>query len=151
MTRDEEDILRVAKQKGLARTDDIAREHAARSGLDEESLRSYLTESIRYDLGDEELRGLERFWLEASRAGLLPTTAAHFQEPRASGPTLDGLLARAADWLKPGGVLLYATCSVFPEENRAQVAGFTAARPDAVLLGVDRHGGGADGWLFWRC
>ena len=29
----------------------------------------------------------------------------------------------------------YATCSVFPEENRVQVAGFVAARPDVALLG----------------
>src|SRR5687768_5357406 len=67
VTADDEDIFRVAKQKGLARTDAIAAEHAARSGLDVGSLRSYLTESIRYDLGDEELRGLHRFWAEADR------------------------------------------------------------------------------------
>lgn len=37
--------------------------------------------------------------------------------------------------LASGGKLLYATCSVFPEENRVQVAGFVAARPDVALLG----------------
>lgn len=111
VSREQEDILRVAKQKGLARTDAIAREHAARSGLDEASLRAYLTESIRYDLGDEELMGLERFWKEAARARLLPATEAHFDErrpsslpppegavaPRRAVPSLDTLLTRAAD------------------------------------------------------
>ena len=96
---DREDIFRVAKQKGLSRVDAIAREHSARSGLDEASLRSYLTESIRYDLGDQELKGLERFWNEAASAGLLPKTEARFDEPKKSPTrqTLDTLLGRAAD------------------------------------------------------
>lgn len=33
--------------------------------------------------------------------------------------------------LAPGGLLLYATCSVLPEENEQQVSGFIDARPDA--------------------
>ncbi len=37
--------------------------------------------------------------------------------------------------LAAGGKLLYATCSVFPEENGGQVAGFIAAMPGAGLLG----------------
>lgn len=99
VSRDQEDLFRIAKQKGLARTDAIAAEHAARSGLSVESLRSYLTESIRYDLGDEELAGLERFWSEAARAGLLPAASPSFEEPRVSParPTLDSILSRAAD------------------------------------------------------
>lgn len=99
VSRDQEDLFRVAKQKGLARTDAIAAEHAARTGLAADSLRAYLTESIRYDLGDEELAGLERFWSEAARAGLLPAASASFEEPRVSPtrPTLDAILARAAD------------------------------------------------------
>ena len=36
--------------------------------------------------------------------------------------------------LKPGGKLLYATCSVFPEENQQQVAAFLAAVPAARQL-----------------
>ena len=96
---EQEDIFRVAKQKGLSRVDAIAAEHSARSGLDEASLRSYLTESIRYDLGDEELKGLERFWSEAASAGLLPRTTARFDEAKKAAPraSLDTLLARAAD------------------------------------------------------
>jgi cyclic dehypoxanthinyl futalosine synthase len=96
---EQEDIFRIAKQKGLARVEAIAREHHARSGLDEASLRAYLTESIRYDLGDEEIRGLERFWLEASQAGLLPKAQVQFEEPKRSSarPTLDSILSRAAE------------------------------------------------------
>ena len=36
--------------------------------------------------------------------------------------------------LAPGGKLLYATCSVFPEENGAQVQEFLLRRPDAEML-----------------
>ena len=36
--------------------------------------------------------------------------------------------------LAPGGRLLYATCSVFPEENSAQLRDFLLRRPDAEVL-----------------
>jgi 16S rRNA (cytosine967-C5)-methyltransferase len=36
--------------------------------------------------------------------------------------------------LAPGGKLLYATCSVFPEENEGVVQGFLARQPDARRL-----------------
>jgi 16S rRNA (cytosine967-C5)-methyltransferase len=35
--------------------------------------------------------------------------------------------------LKPGGTLLYATCSILPEENHQQITAFLAATADAVL------------------
>ncbi len=40
------------------------------------------------------------------------------------------ILAGAADYVKPGGQLVYITCSVLPEENSAQIAAFLAARQD---------------------
>lgn len=39
------------------------------------------------------------------------------------------ILASAARLVKPGGRLVYATCSMLPEENEAQVAAFVAAFP----------------------
>lgn len=50
--------------------------------------------------------------------------------------------------LAPGGRLLYATCSVFPEENGGQVAAFLARHPDAraVPTGGDDCGGDVGGW-----
>jgi 16S rRNA (cytosine967-C5)-methyltransferase len=40
------------------------------------------------------------------------------------------LLARAADWVRPGGTLVYATCSLEPEEGEQQLASFLANRSD---------------------
>ena len=43
------------------------------------------------------------------------------------------LLADAARHVKPGGRIVYATCSLLASENDDQVAAFLAARPDFVL------------------
>ncbi len=40
------------------------------------------------------------------------------------------LLARAADWVRPGGSLVYAVCSLEVEEGEERIAAFLAARPD---------------------
>ena len=42
------------------------------------------------------------------------------------------VLSAVADGVRPGGVLIYATCSIFPEENQNAVADFLAQRPDFV-------------------
>lgn len=39
--------------------------------------------------------------------------------------------------LKPGGSLVYATCSITPQENRLQVKAFLERTPDARLVGSD--------------
>ncbi|MCZ7653555.1 MAG: hypothetical protein M5R42_03615 [Rhodocyclaceae bacterium] len=39
--------------------------------------------------------------------------------------------------LAPGGKLLYATCSLFPEENGRQVAAFAARQEDCMRLPID--------------
>lgn len=65
------------------------------------------------------------------------------------------LIDRAAELLGPGGILVYATCSVEPEENEQQVKAFLDRHPDFIADSLpDRfpetflpleHG---DGWLL---
>lgn len=43
------------------------------------------------------------------------------------------LLDRAAGWVRPGGRLVFATCSLEPEEGEAQIERFLATRADYVL------------------
>ncbi len=45
-------------------------------------------------------------------------------------PLQASILASAARLVKPGGRLVYATCSLLAEENEEQVAAFLAAHPD---------------------
>ena len=47
------------------------------------------------------------------------------------------LLARAASWLKPGGHIIYATCSLERAEGEEQVERFLAAHPDFALRPID--------------
>lgn len=44
------------------------------------------------------------------------------------------ILRQASECVAPGGRLVYATCSVLPEENQRQVEAFLAANPDFELL-----------------
>lgn len=44
------------------------------------------------------------------------------------------ILDRASRLVKPGGLLVYATCSLLPEENEAQVTGFLDRRKDFSLV-----------------
>jgi 16S rRNA (cytosine967-C5)-methyltransferase len=45
--------------------------------------------------------------------------------------------------LKPGGQLVYATCSVFSQENDKQIARFIKAHPDATAVPIDAAWGEA--------
>ncbi|MCE2829726.1 MAG: RsmB/NOP family class I SAM-dependent RNA methyltransferase, partial [Sphingomonadales bacterium] len=47
------------------------------------------------------------------------------------------MLDRAASWVKPGGTLVYATCSLEPEEGEAQADGFLARHGDFTKAPID--------------
>ncbi len=55
------------------------------------------------------------------------------------------ILAAAARLVRPGGRLVYATCSVFAEENHATAAAFAAATPGFAPLTVERAAAEAPG------
>lgn len=46
------------------------------------------------------------------------------------------LLARAAAWVKPGGTLVYATCSLEPAEGEAIISAFLSASPGWCIYAV---------------
>ncbi|KQT34952.1 SAM-dependent methyltransferase [Sphingomonas sp. Leaf412] len=46
------------------------------------------------------------------------------------------ILARAADWVRPGGTLVYATCSLERAEGEEQAARFLSARADFAVAPV---------------
>ncbi len=99
----------------------------------------------------------------------------HRVRPRAITELAEGqkaMLARAADWLKPGGTLVYSVCSLEPEEGEAIADAFIAARRDyrldpiresevlhempvkdgrlRILPGAFAEQGGADGFFIAR-
>ena len=55
------------------------------------------------------------------------------------------ILAGLWPLLKPGGELLYVTCSVLPTENAEVVSRFTVDTPDAEVQALDTHWGVASG------
>lgn len=56
------------------------------------------------------------------------------------------LLDRALGWLKPGGRLVFATCSLLAEEGEGQLAGALARHPGLVAERVDLPGVAAGWW-----
>jgi len=99
----------------------------------------------------------------------------HRVRPRAIAELAEGqkaMLERAADWLKPGGSLVYSVCSLEPEEGEAVVEAFLRDRPDyrldrvaagelpetirvdegivRILPGLFEAEGGADGFFIAR-
>jgi 16S rRNA (cytosine967-C5)-methyltransferase len=67
------------------------------------------------------------------------------------------MLLRVADWLKPGGALVYSVCSLEPEEGEMVAAQFAAARgdfagepPQRILPGAFEDAGGADSFFIAR-
>lgn len=63
------DALLQSKEYGLGITGKIAKLESERTGLDESICYKYLTERIRYDLGDKETRGIIKYSEFLSRLG----------------------------------------------------------------------------------
>jgi cyclic dehypoxanthinyl futalosine synthase len=144
LSASDERLLERARLSGLARRDAIADEHAARSGLSAASLRAYLRDAIRYELGDDARRGLERFYDDAASAGLLPRTRVRFFDDVAvsSGPSLDGLLSRAAEGERLSaaeGERLAADASLFDLGLAADAVRRRKHPHDVVTYIVDRN------------
>jgi chorismate dehydratase len=63
--------LQEAKECGVASLEAIAREAARERDLPESAMQQYLCHTLRYDLGHEEIEGLERFFALAHAHGHL--------------------------------------------------------------------------------
>ena len=68
-----DEALGAARDEGVRRVDEIARQEAPRLGLSEDECRSYLRDNLRFRLGRRERQGLETFYELAGRCGLAPT------------------------------------------------------------------------------
>ncbi|MEQ9593523.1 MAG: RsmB/NOP family class I SAM-dependent RNA methyltransferase [Cyclobacteriaceae bacterium] len=49
------------------------------------------------------------------------------------------ILSEYCEMLKPGGLLVYSTCSILPSENEDQVQSFLSSRPGEFELNDERH------------
>jgi cyclic dehypoxanthinyl futalosine synthase len=94
----DEQALRDALRDGLADRPQIAASYAHHGAIDEADALDYLTNAVRFDLGDEQRRGLHTFFTKAAGAGLLPKASVRFTGDR-TGPTVsvDTLISRAAE------------------------------------------------------
>lgn len=52
--------------------------------------------------------------------------------------------------LKPGGTLLYVTCSILPQENKEQIINFMQANTDAELLSIDCNNQSEQEIIGWQ-
>jgi 16S rRNA (cytosine967-C5)-methyltransferase len=69
----------------------------------------------------------------------------------------DRLLDSAAGWVRPGGSLVYAVCSLEPQEGEQRVeaflgrhSGFTEAERHRIAPGEQEDAGGMDGFFTAR-
>jgi 16S rRNA (cytosine967-C5)-methyltransferase len=79
-------------------------------------------------------------------------TRLRFEDLRHLVPLQTGLLGAAVERVRPGGVVVFSTCSIEPEENRGVVRRVMAARSDLVLEADEESSPGrpADGGYWAR-
>ena len=86
-----------------------------------------------------------------------PLTYAHWKPRKIREASIKqvGLLRSAYRSLKPGGVLVYCTCSLAPEENELVVSRLLKSEPGADLESVEfsgvPHAGGLADWRGQTC
>jgi predicted solute-binding protein len=77
-------VFEESKAYGRRSMDEIVSVESQRLGLDERLVRSYLTESIQYDLGEDERRSMSQYLKHAGELGLVePGVEPQFLESRA--------------------------------------------------------------------
>jgi 16S rRNA (cytosine967-C5)-methyltransferase len=117
---------------------DLVRRHLRRLGLD--GVRCAERDATRPLSDLAEARGFDRILVDAPCSGLgtlrrnpdarwrvRPDDVARLAETQLA------ILRNAGSVLKPGGVLVYSTCSLLPEENEVIVRAFLAEAPDVRL------------------
>ncbi len=62
---------------------------------------------------------------------------AHARLIEETGALQAAILTRAADWVRPGGRLIYAVCSLERDEGEIQLSRFLAARSDFIVEPID--------------
>lgn len=60
-----------------------------------------------------------------------------------------GLLDQAAKMVRPGGIIVYSTCTFSPQENEAAIAGFLDRHPDFTLVDCPPIPGASPGRPDW--
>jgi 16S rRNA (cytosine967-C5)-methyltransferase len=100
-----------------------------------------VTADVRQDPGDWSSAPFDRILVDApcSATGVIRRhpdikLLRRPEDVAALAATQRGILSRCLGLLRPGGVLVYSTCSVMPEENEAVVEALMAANPRIQAL-----------------
>lgn len=133
MMRNEGDILAV--EQSAWKLEEL-RENAARQGVGIIETRAGAVQELPF----EELGRFDRVFLDAPCTGFGSLRRnpdikwrRHRKDPIRFARLQKELLAHAARFVKPGGVLVYATCTIFKEENEEVAEHFSSIHPDFQL------------------
>ncbi len=106
----------------------------------QECVRVVLGDAARPLAGEEEGRGFDRVLVDPPCSGLGTLQARADlrwrvtpQDVEQLARTQAAILAAAGAAVRPGGVLVYSTCTVSPTENERQISAFLESTPDFAL------------------